>query len=441
MSKVFNMVGGGGGPAASIFVTGLSETDTVTATKGAKTLNGKWTQKPNPDYVVPDGYTQLEYIESTGTQYINTGIILKQNYIVDLKAYLSAQSATASLFGADDNSSRRFLVLFDANNLMSAIFCADSWTKETTFTPNQFADIRYSLESTQSLTINGVSYGSKNNTVYDATYPMYLFAGNRNGSTICLAKMKCYRFTISLSGSEAINDFIPAKRNSDSAIGLYDIVSGTFFENAGTGEFVAGPEIPQTFDGFLIKPIRDFGTWTVTATDGTNTATQDVLVDVITEYEIEMDLIKPYLYRNGDERESVTGGWNERYVYDSGYTGTHTCTKNYDNIELYLYQYGSNMIVTSNKIQANGTLKVKYDAWSTVETSYTGVVVRFGIFASLPNNQAEFRSGSTFKEYSSAVTDEIASIDVSSDGYVAIGIDSGSRLTKMNIRVKEVWIE
>ena len=42
MSKVFNMVGGGGGPAASIFVTGLSETDTVTATNGSKTLTGKW---------------------------------------------------------------------------------------------------------------------------------------------------------------------------------------------------------------------------------------------------------------------------------------------------------------------------------------------------------------------------------------------------------------
>ena len=60
--------------------------------------------------------------------------------------------------------------------------------------------------------------------------------------------------------------------------------------NAGTGTFTAGPEVPQTIDGFLIKSIRDLGTWTVTATDGSNTATQDVLVDVITEYEIEMSL-------------------------------------------------------------------------------------------------------------------------------------------------------
>ena len=65
---------GAGGESASIFATGLSETDTVSATKGSKTKMGVWTQKPNPASVVPDGYTQLEYIESTGTQYIDTGI-------------------------------------------------------------------------------------------------------------------------------------------------------------------------------------------------------------------------------------------------------------------------------------------------------------------------------------------------------------------------------
>ena len=63
-----------------------------------------------------------------------------------------------------------------------------------------------------------------------------------------------------------------------------------FYGNSGTGTFNAGPEITQTIDGHMLSPIRDYGTWTVTATDGTKTATQDVLVDVITDYEIEMSL-------------------------------------------------------------------------------------------------------------------------------------------------------
>ena len=46
---------------------------------GSKTKAGVWTQIPNPVYVIlPDGYTQLEYIESNGMQLIqligqNTG--------------------------------------------------------------------------------------------------------------------------------------------------------------------------------------------------------------------------------------------------------------------------------------------------------------------------------------------------------------------------------
>lgn len=253
------MAGGTSGPSGSIFVTGLSETDSVSA------VHKKTVQVPNPDYVgLPDGYTELEYIESTGTQYINTGIILKQNYIVDLKANISDANSNIWLFGSDNNNTRRFGIQADTDNGSlegHAIFCADSWTDGKSINTNQLLNIRYSLESTQKFLIDDVLYGSKSNTVFDATLPLYLFADNRNGSAISLAKMKCYRFTVSLSGSTAINDFIPAKRNSDSTIGIYDLVNDVFYTNAGTGTFTAGTEIPQ----YIETTIEDktlTGKWT-----------------------------------------------------------------------------------------------------------------------------------------------------------------------------------
>jgi hypothetical protein len=36
---------------------------------------------------------------------------------------------------------------------------------------------------------------------------------------------------------------IPAKRNSDNVVGMYDTVSKTFFTNAGSGAFIAGPVV------------------------------------------------------------------------------------------------------------------------------------------------------------------------------------------------------
>ena len=65
--RVMTQGGGAGGKFASIFVTGLSEADTVTAVKDGKTVNGKWAQSP----IHRDGFTVLEYIKSTGAQYID----------------------------------------------------------------------------------------------------------------------------------------------------------------------------------------------------------------------------------------------------------------------------------------------------------------------------------------------------------------------------------
>lgn len=59
---------------------------------------------------------------------------------------------------------------------------------------------------------------------------------------------------------------------------------------------------------FEISKIKEYGMYTVTATNEKDTATQDVLVDAAVDYEIEMSY-RFYLYREGDECVGVTGGW------------------------------------------------------------------------------------------------------------------------------------
>ena len=60
-----------------------------------------------------------------------------------------------------------------------------------------------------------------------------------------------------------VRDFVPVKRNSDGAIGMYDTVTKAFFANAGTGTFTAGPNVANT-------DVPANGTWTATwAADAT----------------------------------------------------------------------------------------------------------------------------------------------------------------------------
>ena len=43
---------------------------------------------------------------------------------------------------------------------------------------------------------------------------------------------------------------MPAKRKSDNVLGMYDIINGTFYTNAGSGTFTGGPAVVDS--GWLI---------------------------------------------------------------------------------------------------------------------------------------------------------------------------------------------
>lgn len=70
-----------------------------------------------------------------------------------------------------------------------------------------------------------------------------LFASHNAGTNGYLpSKIKIYRCTIYDNG-KLTRDYVPCYRKSDNVIGLYDIVTGTFYTNAGTGTFLKGANV------------------------------------------------------------------------------------------------------------------------------------------------------------------------------------------------------
>lgn len=110
---------------------------------------------------------------------------------------------------------------------------------------------------------------------------------------------------------------------------------------------------------FEISKIKEYGMWTVTATNGEETITQDVLVDAAVEYEIEM-LFRLYLYREGDECEEVTGGWVAQGLgWEAAYNvpSAPTLTKNSSNMAVSrtnASSYECGIILPRNKIDLTG---------------------------------------------------------------------------------------
>ena len=267
---------GAGGEKASIVVTGLLETDTVTATNGSKTIAGVWTQIHDPASDVPEGYTQLEYIESSKTQYIDTGFKPNQNTKAEIK-YQTPDTKSHCIAGCDTAWKSKGFSFYPSD----AEFGNASQGSRLTRT----GQITIDILDKGVLYRNGTQSWASTSQTFSCDWNFYIFAQNRNGTFNEPISENVYYCKIWDNGT-LVRDFIPARRNSDSAIGMYDLANSSFYANAGSDAFAAGAEIPQTVDVFIIDKIKSYGTWNVSNGDGTKTA--NVLVNAATEFEVAL---------------------------------------------------------------------------------------------------------------------------------------------------------
>ena len=267
---------GAGGEKASITVTGLSETDTVTATNGSKTITGVWTQIRNPASDVPEGYTQLEYIESSKTQYIDTGFKPNQNTKAEIK-YQTPDTKSHCIAGCDTAWKSKGFSFYPSD--------AEFGNASQGSGLHRTGQITIDILDKGVLYRDGTRRWASTSQTFSCDWNFYIFAQNRNGTFNEPISEKVYYCKIWDNGT-LVRDFIPARRNSDNAIGMYDLANSSFYANAGSDAFAAGAEIPQTVDVFIIDKIKSYGTWNVSNGDGTKTA--NVLINAATEFEVAL---------------------------------------------------------------------------------------------------------------------------------------------------------
>ena len=206
------------------------------------------------DVYIPKEYQRVEYLQSSGTQYINTGIIAKQNIIVDAKIEIptGAQVSNNGILGSrrDSTGGRMYLISFYDGKWNFGIETDVSLSVGTIFydkitrVHSEVANNKYLLK------INDEVISSGNSTFQGNDWPLYLFGANNYGNFARAMTVKVYSLSIVRDDVLVLN-YIPCYRKSDSKPGMYDTVTSTFFTNSGAGEFICGPDvgtkIPITF--------------------------------------------------------------------------------------------------------------------------------------------------------------------------------------------------
>ena len=181
---------------------------------------------------LPSGYKRLEYIKSSGSQYVDTGIQPTQNTRIDLKVSTS-QTGSHTIAGAD--------ISWAGNGFGIGVGFAHYGTQTAFINGMNDGSVHDISLNKNVLSVDGEVKHTFSSQTFSVGYNLMLFANNRSGSKEELTEATLYACKI-YDNDTIIRDYIPCQTNTGET-GLWDDISSTFYGNSGTDAFVAGPII------------------------------------------------------------------------------------------------------------------------------------------------------------------------------------------------------
>lgn len=188
---------------------------------------------------LPSKYILLDYIKSTGTQYIDLGITPSDNMEFEID-YQSLAPRATKLFGCETTAKS----LFDAYDVGKTqatirVFAHGGTNGGSPTTITTIAGQKTSLKliiknGTYSVYVNGELVATSPVVGAIPNLSIFLFAVNRNGSADGKGSQIIYSCKVKKSG-ELVGDFKPYL--IDGKPGLLNTIDKSFYSNLGTGEF------------------------------------------------------------------------------------------------------------------------------------------------------------------------------------------------------------
>ena len=188
-----------------------------------------------PTPVLPSGYTQVEYVETTGNSYVNPQIdpysALTNSYTLETRLSSYTQSSFAYLISSEyASSSPDYGVGLRWNNgTFQAFGGSYESANDTTVAQVNNGD------GTSSFTLNCDSVTHTNNNI-----PFTLFCGYYNNNPWRYGKARFYSLSLTMNGNLERN-LIPCKIDNDNVAGFYDTVYGVFYTSLSGTPLTAGP--------------------------------------------------------------------------------------------------------------------------------------------------------------------------------------------------------
>ena len=221
---------------------------------------------------MPADYQRLSFIRGQGAQYIQTGFRPDPTDVVTFTIRMTKLDSTQAIYcGRDSDGNNTFTAFYYYNQNAGVLGCLRFDYGKVSYTPPDYYN---GLDNTMLHTVTFNFQGGGGGVIVDGGEPMpyhppkepltsggvgsdwTIFASNKGGGKGTLGNYgtyELYGLTVTDQSGAVKRNYVPAKRLSNNAVGLYETEVEGFLENRGTGVFEEG-YIPYVDDRIFVAP-------------------------------------------------------------------------------------------------------------------------------------------------------------------------------------------
>ena len=196
---------------------------------------------------LPSAYQEVEWIQSSWNQYINTWVTAPTNYLM---TYMKINPQTVSTWSQDFRAGWAYN--WSRANVhyigyWQWKFVAGLWWWDYSTWISISANTLYEITMTAnngswSVNINGSTASWTYSWTVALNQPFFLFRNNESWSAWAGWTFKIYSFQMTTS-NWLVRDFVPCYRKSDSVIWMYDLVNKQFYTNSWSWTFTKWQDV------------------------------------------------------------------------------------------------------------------------------------------------------------------------------------------------------
>ena len=354
---------------------------------------------------LPQGYTELEYIEAKQTSNYRNNSYLVVDFKVnqDTRILCSMQRVTSShyarLFGSGAyNAVNAMQIDYEQGATGSLHVSWGAVAGWTTYNVNgDYNKHEYDINKNV-ISIDGVEIGSTTYANFQCTDNLGIFTEkqpNMDTTNFEYYWGKMFYFKVFDNGTLAL-DLVPAKRDNDSVAGAYDVVNNVFYTSETAVNFTAGP-VAESSGGGIVKEYEFKGEPDIPDVDY-----KVMVTGTISDY---------------------TGSESKVYCFSTDKWYMRTVEGNYKEYGVYADQLSTDAYIGELAVYNGHEWEYTSNGWSDLGEVQSGGSLPVNVFSL--NYNAKHMDGNTFLREEGQLVDADATINGSNytinDGYVTIG--------------------